>query len=56
MLHSLVLVYACGTDTIRVGTSVGHREKTWSGVLSLEILVCKLLTVDGLAASALPWF
>ena len=38
---------------IRVGTSVGHREETGASVLQGEVLVGELLTVDGLATSAL---
>jgi hypothetical protein len=38
---------------LRVRTSVGHGEKTLLGVLSLEVLIGELLTVDGLATSAL---
>ena len=37
-----------------MGTSIGHREETRSGVLLLEVLIGKLLTVNGLATSALP--
>lgn len=35
---------------IRVGTGVGHRQKPWSGMLFLEVLVGKLFAVDGLAS------
>ena len=38
---------------LRVGTSVGHGEKSRFGVLTGEVLVSELLTVDGLATSAL---
>ena len=38
---------------LRVGTSIGHREKSWLGVLAGEVLIRELLTVDGLATSAL---
>lgn len=38
---------------LRVGTSVGHGEKSRLGVLSGEVLIGELLTVDGLATSAL---
>ena len=38
---------------LRVGTSVGHGEKSRLGVLAGEVLVSELLTVDGLATSAL---
>lgn len=38
---------------LRVRTSVGHGQKTWSGMLSLEVLIWELIAVDGLASSAL---
>ncbi len=38
---------------LRVGTSIGHGQKSWLGVLAGEVLVGELLTVDGLATSAL---
>jgi hypothetical protein len=38
---------------LRVGTSVGHGEKSRLGVLAGEVLVSELLTVDGLATGAL---
>jgi hypothetical protein len=38
---------------LRVGTSVGHGEKSRLGVLAGEVLVSELLTVDGLATSSL---
>jgi hypothetical protein len=41
------------TDHLRVGTSVGHRKKSRLGVPLFEVLVGELLTVDGLATSAL---
>jgi len=37
---------------VGVGTSVGHGEKSRFGVLTGEVLVSELLTVDGLATSA----
>jgi len=37
---------------IGVGAGVGHGEKSWLGVLAGEVLVGELLTVDGLATSA----
>jgi hypothetical protein len=43
----------CVGVCLRVGTSVGHREKSRLGVLAGEVLVGELLTVDGLATSAL---
>lgn len=41
------------TANLRVGTSVGHGEQTGAVVLVDEVLVGELLTVDGLATSAL---
>jgi hypothetical protein len=38
---------------VRVGTGVGHGEEAGLGVAQLEVLIGELLTVDGLAASAL---
>ena len=38
---------------LRVGTSIGHGQKSWLGVLAGEVLVGELLTIDGLATSAL---
>lgn len=38
---------------LRVGASVGHGEETRLGVLADEVLIGELLTVDGLATSAL---
>lgn len=38
---------------LRVGTSVGHGEKTGAVVLVDEVLIGELLAVDGLATSAL---
>ena len=38
---------------IRVGAGVGHREQERLVVGELEVLVGELLTVDGLATSAL---
>jgi hypothetical protein len=38
---------------LRVGASVGHGQQTGAVVLQLEVLIGKLLAVDGLAASAL---
>lgn len=35
---------------VRVGTAVGHRQKTGSGMLQGEILIRETLSVDGLAA------
>lgn len=39
--------------TVGVGTSVGHGKETRSVVDSLEVLVSKLLAVDGLAAGTI---
>jgi hypothetical protein len=44
---------SCVGGCLRVGTSVGHGEKSGLGVLAGEVLVSELLTVDGLATSAL---
>lgn len=41
------------TADLRVGTSVGHGEQEGLLVLLLEVLIGKLLAVDGLATSAL---
>jgi len=38
--------------TVGVWSSVGHGEKSWLGVLSDEVLIGELLTVDGLATSS----
>lgn len=38
---------------VRVGASVGHGQDTRAGVLQGEVLIVELLTVDGLATSAL---
>ena len=40
-------------ESLRVGTGVGHGEQTRLRVLELEVLVRKLLAVDGLATRAL---
>jgi len=37
---------------VSVGTGVSHGEKSWLGVLSNEVLIGELLTVDGLATGA----
>lgn len=38
---------------LRVGASVGHGQQARAFVLQLEVLVGKLLTVDGLATGTL---
>jgi hypothetical protein len=38
---------------LRVGASVGHGQQTGAVVLQVEVLIGKLLTVDGLATGAL---
>ena len=38
---------------LRVGTSVGHGEKAFLGVVEFEVLVGELLTIDRFATSAL---
>ncbi len=40
-------------SNLRVGAGVGHGQQTGAVVLQLEVLIGKLLAVDGLAASAL---
>jgi len=37
---------------VGVGAGVGHGENTGASVLQLEVLISELLTVDGLATSA----
>jgi hypothetical protein len=44
------------SHNVRVRTSVGHGEQTGLGVIQLEVLVGELLSVDGLATSALQHF
>lgn len=41
----------CGN--LRVGAGVGHGKDTRALVATLEVLISELLTVDGLATSAL---
>lgn len=45
---------SCGgvSHTVGVFARVGHAEKTLAGVLELEVLIRKLVAIDGLAASA----
>jgi len=38
---------------IGVRTSIGHGQKSWLGVLFLEVLISELLTVDRLATGAI---
>jgi hypothetical protein len=38
---------------VRIGASVSHAQQIWLGVLVDEILVLKLLSVDGLATGSL---
>ena len=38
--------------TVGVWSGVGHGQKTWRGVLKLEVLVLELVAVDALAASS----
>ena len=42
-----------GALCLRVGTGIGHGEKSWLCVLAGEVLVGELLTVNGLATSTL---
>ena len=47
-------VGGCGKPfNVRVGTGIGHGKEEWLGVCLLEVLIGKLLAVDGLAPSAL---
>lgn len=39
--------------TICVGSSVGHRQDTWSSVLQFKVLIGKLPAVDGLSTSSI---
>lgn len=39
--------------SIGVGTSVGHRHDTWTGVFQGEVFVCEFATVDGFASGAI---
>lgn len=43
----------CSPLDLRVFTSIGHGEQTRLGVLLLKVLIGELLSVDGLATSAL---
>ncbi len=45
--------FDCRRIKLRVGTSIGHGEKAGANVLLREVLVGKLLAVDGLATGAL---
>jgi len=38
---------------VGVWASVGHGQQTWLGVLVVEVFICELLAVDGLAARAI---
>ena len=38
---------------VGVWAGVGHGQNAWAGVLQSEVLICKLGTIDGLAASAI---
>ena len=40
-------------DCLRVLSGIGHGEQIWLVVLELEVLILKLLTVDGLATGTL---
>ena len=37
---------------VGVSSSIGHRQLTWLGVFELEVLIGKLLAVDGLSTSS----
>jgi hypothetical protein len=41
--------------TIGVGASIRHREQSRLGVLQLEVLVFKLVAIDGFTARAVPF-
>jgi len=38
---------------VGIWAGIGHGEKTWLGVLDLEVLVLELLAVNGLSTGAL---
>src|SRR3989338_231280 len=40
---------------VGVGASVGHGQNSGAGVLELEVLVFKLLSIDGFAPSAIAF-
>jgi hypothetical protein len=42
-------------DDVRVGPCIGHGQEEGLCVLELEVLVGKLVAVDGLAAGTLTW-
>lgn len=35
-----------GSKSVRVRSSIGHRKKTWLGVLDLEVLIRELIAPD----------
>jgi len=39
--------------SVRIWTSVGHRENTWSCMLEREIFICELGSVDGFTTSSI---
>lgn len=53
LLVSSSFCHGLGVRNIRVGAGVGHGQQTRLGVLEVEVLVGKLLAVNGLATSAL---
>uniref|UniRef100_A0A8C5EZD5 Uncharacterized protein n=1 Tax=Gouania willdenowi TaxID=441366 RepID=A0A8C5EZD5_GOUWI len=36
--------------SVGVGSCIGHGQDSWSGVLQLEVLISKLLSIDGLTS------
>jgi hypothetical protein len=52
-IRSVLLCVGRSVRCLRVWSGVGHGEKSWLGVLACEVLIGKLLTVDGLSTSAL---
>lgn len=51
--HMYVGMPGAHLRTVGVGTSIGHGQDAWSGVLEGEVLISKLLTIDGLTTSAI---
>ena len=50
---TVITYYSQELGTIGVGTSVGHRHYTGTGVLQRKVLILKLVAVDRLAAGAI---
>jgi len=60
--HDVLAVEPAGDDggdeelgAVGVGAGVGHRQEPRLGVLQLEVLISKLLAVDGFATSAVSF-